>query len=257
LKKFVLHTAGLAIATSAFGITTAMANVSSVVVKNTDTLWKISQSEHVSLPGLEAVNPQVNPNHLIPGTTLQIPETYTVRPKDTLWSIARREGIALQSLVKANSGVNARKLLVGTRLTIPKKSSRTNLTPPVALKSDLYWLSHLIYAEANSEPMQAQIAVGDVVYNRAHSSGQGYPHNIKNVIFQVSNGHYQFTCVANRWIYKTPDSQSIRAAQDVLIHHKNLVPNALVFYNPAKTPSTSWVFKQPTIAKYGHLVFAK
>jgi LysM repeat protein len=258
LKKTLLLSAGTAIAASVFGISSAMANVSTVTVKNGDTLWKISQSEHVSLPGLEAVNSHLNPSNLIPGTTLQIPATYIVQPKDTLWLIAHREGISLQSLVNVNPGVNARNLLVGTRLTLPKESSGTTMTTPVMqTNSDLYWLSHLIYAEANSEPMQAQIAVGDVVYNRAHSTGKGYPNNIKDVIFQVSNGHYQFTCVANGWIYKTPDSQSIQAAQDVLIKHVNLVPDALVFYNPANTPSTSWVFQQPTIAKYGDLVFAK
>lgn len=120
--------------------------------------------------------------------------------------------------------------------------------------TDLYWLSHIIHAEALDQPLNAQIAVGDVVMNRVHSPQ--YPNTVKGVIFQISGGHYQFTPVLNGFIYTQPDAASIEAAKKVL-QGMNLVPNAYVYYTPSKTPANSWVRKQPVITSIGDFVFAK
>ena len=40
---------------------------------------------------------------------------------------------------------------------------------------DLYWLSHVIYAESGAESMEGQIAVGNVVLNRVASSEFRFP----------------------------------------------------------------------------------
>ncbi len=265
-RSFILA-AGATVAAGWIGVTTALADVPTVQVQQGDTLWRISRAHQVSLTGLEMVNPTVRADRLLPGTVLKLPETYTIQPNDTLWRISKRYGFSLDRLERANPGVNPRNLQIGSHLTLPVPSAETVATVHAAAMqpapsntanpTDLYWLSRLIYAEANGEPMNAQIAVGDVVYNRAHSTGQGFPNTIKDVIFQVSDGHYQFTCVANGWIYNTPDESSIEAAKAVLVNHENLVPDALVFYNPAKTPAGSWVFDQPTVARIGDFVFAK
>lgn len=135
----------------------------------------------------------------------------------------------------------------------PAPSGTASAKSAVA-NTNLYWLSHIIHAEAAGQPMNAQIAVGDVVLNRVHS-GQ-YASTVKGVIFQVLNGHYQFTPVLNGWIYSQPDAASIQAAQKAL-QGVNLVPNALVYYTPSKTPTNSWVRQQPTITSIGDFIFAK
>jgi spore germination cell wall hydrolase CwlJ-like protein len=126
----------------------------------------------------------------------------------------------------------------------------------ISRSSELFWLARVIEAEAGGEPMCAKIAVGDVVMNRVHSAD--YPNTVKGVLFQVDHGHYEFTCVMNGRIYRvTPSSDSIRAAEDVLDKHINLVPAALVFYNPAETSAHNWVRARPVITTYGKLTFAR
>jgi N-acetylmuramoyl-L-alanine amidase len=261
-----------------------------VTVRPGDTLWSIARAEHVSLAALEAANPHARPRHLLPGTRLTIPahtthkkykKQYIVRHGDTLWSIARRYGVALSALMDANRGVVPTHLLPGTAINIPTgsdavTSSRTGHTsearkravPHVAShvtaharhtasrvdEKSLYWLSRLIYAEAGGESLKAQIAVGDVVLHRMHSSGYG--RTVQDVIFQKLGRHYQFTCVENGSIYNHPSPTSILAAKMVLERHVDVVPGAHFFYNPVYTSAHNWIRTQPSVAHIGSLVFA-
>lgn len=75
---------------------------------------------------------------------------------------------------------------------------------------DVYYLSHLIYAEAGWEPMSGRIAVGNVVLNRVNSGI--FPDNIYDVI--MSPG--QFSPVSNGSFYREPNEESIVAAKLVL-----------------------------------------
>ena len=75
---------------------------------------------------------------------------------------------------------------------------------------DLYWLSHIIYAESGAESMEGQIAVGNVVLNRVASDS--FPNTVPAVIFDRKNG-VQFEPVSNGTIYKTPSSASVQAAK--------------------------------------------
>ena len=78
-------------------------------------------------------------------------------------------------------------------------------------------MAHVINAEANAESTEAKVAVGDVVMHRLEASAQ-YK-TIHDVVFAVENGHYQFSCVANGYIYSTPNSSSLAAANEVLNQH--------------------------------------
>ncbi len=253
-------------------------------VSPNDTLWLISQREHVSLTSLEAANPGLQANNLQIGQQLQLPQqtatttpttttastasnrTYIIQQGDTEWLIAKRLGVSWYALQAANPQVNPTDLQPGQILQVPE----ANTSPPVAATgasgstsvatsasggSDLYWLTRVIAAEAGQQPMNAKIAVGDVIVNRMHNPY--YANTIQGVIFQTINGHAQFTCVANGWIWKVqPTAQDASAAKAVL-NGDNVVPNAYVFYNPAQTPSTSWVYTQTVIASYGNLTFAE
>jgi len=95
--------------------------------------------------------------------------------------------------------------------------------------ADLYWLSHVIYAESGAESMEGQIAVGNVVLNRVAS--REFPNSIAAVVFDRRNG-VQFEPVANGTIYKTPSSASVQAAKRAL-EGERPVGAALYFYAPA------------------------
>lgn len=94
---------------------------------------------------------------------------------------------------------------------------------------DLYWLSHIIYAESGAESMEGQIAVGNVVLNRVASSS--FPNSVPQVVFDRKNG-VQFEPVSNGTIYKTPSAASVEAAKRALDGERP-VGQALYFFAPA------------------------
>ncbi|WP_245629991.1 LysM peptidoglycan-binding domain-containing protein [Alicyclobacillus acidiphilus] len=240
-------------------------------------MWTIAKQEGVSVQALESANPNVDPTKLQPGTKLQLPQTsgsstspstYVVRPGDTLFNIAKRYGMSVSRLESLNPTVQPKNLLVGTTLRIKASSQATAPVKAVSVSSgtakvpasadtssNLYWMEHVIHAEAGSEPLKAQIAVGDVILHRLKAGSYGK--TVKDVVFQVIDGHYQFTCVENGYIYTNPTALNDEAAMDVLSRGEDVVPGALVFYNPAKTPSVSWVRSQPSITSIGDFVFAR
>lgn len=101
---------------------------------------------------------------------------------------------------------------------------------------DLYWLSRIINAESGGEPMEGQIAVGNVVLNRVKNSQ--FPNTIPGVIFDRKHA-VQFEPVENGTVYRTPSSRSVEAAMRVL-DGENTVGGALYFYAPALSPGT-WI----------------
>ena len=94
---------------------------------------------------------------------------------------------------------------------------------------DLYWLSRIIYAESGMESAEGQIAVGNVVLNRAASSS--FPNSIPEVIFDRKDA-VQFEPVANGTLFQTPSQRSVDCAKAAL-DGANTVGDALYFYAPA------------------------
>lgn len=108
-------------------------------------------------------------------------------------------------------------------------------------QEDLYWLSRIISAESQGEPLAGQIAVGNVVLNRVDH--QDFPGTIKEVIFDTKHG-VQFTPVANGAIYWEPTAQSVKAAEMVL-DGANTVGKSLYFFNPGLSQGT-WIVQNRT-----------
>lgn len=79
----------------------------------------------------------------------------------------------------------------------------------VPYDSDLYWLAKLINGEAEGEPYDGKIAVGNVVMNRVNSPK--FPNSVKEVIFEKD----QFSVVGGR-LNLDPNQESINAAYAVL-----------------------------------------
>ena len=109
---------------------------------------------------------------------------------------------------------------------------------------DLYWLSRIICAESGAEPMDGQIAVGNVVLNRVASSE--FPDSIPAVIFDRVDG-VQFEPVENGTVYRIPTAQSIEAAIRVLCG-ETVVRNAMYFYAPALSQGR-WINANRTYLK--------
>lgn len=92
---------------------------------------------------------------------------------------------------------------------------------------DLYWLSHVIYAESGNQSLEGMIGVGNVVLNRVRDESGAFPDSIFEVIFQYG----QFSVVDTGAIYMEPNDQSIIAAK-LCLEGVNTVGDALFFLNP-------------------------
>lgn len=96
-------------------------------------------------------------------------------------------------------------------------------------EEDLYWLSRIISAESQGEPLQGKIAVGNVVMNRVCS--EDFPSTIYDVIFDARWGG-QFEPVRNGTVYNPPTEESILAAK-LCLDGTNVIGDCLYFLAPA------------------------
>ncbi len=98
----------------------------------------------------------------------------------------------------------------------------------------VYWLSRIISAESQGEPLLGQIAVGNVVLNR--QKHEAFPNTVWGVIFDRKNG-VQFTPVANGTIHNEPYYLSVIAAK-LCLEGVTVSDRVLYFMEPRL--STSW-----------------
>lgn len=109
-------------------------------------------------------------------------------------------------------------------------------TDPSYDPDGLFWLSSIISAESRGEPLEGQIAVGNVVLNRlAHWR---YPDTIYGVVFDTNYG-VQFEPTANGTVYDAPTEQSILAAK-LALEGVDVVGDCLYFFAPALSAGT-WI----------------
>jgi N-acetylmuramoyl-L-alanine amidase len=145
------------------------------------------------------------------------------------------------------AGNQTQTLLYAQATTLSRATSTT-------AASNLYWLSRIINAEAEAEPYQGKVAVGNVVLNRVNSSD--FPDTIKGVIFEYYQGIPQFSPVADGTIYNTPTDASIQAAKAALAGQRP-VGNSTYFFNPDKS-AARWIVNNKTfVMRIGNHVFYK
>ncbi|HWS43102.1 MAG TPA: cell wall hydrolase [Pseudoflavonifractor sp.] len=112
--------------------------------------------------------------------------------------------------------------------------------------NDVYWLSHIIYAESGNQPLAGKIAVGNVVLNRM--ANPAFPNTVYDTVFQRG----QFTPVQNGSIYLTPSTESIVAAK-LCLDGANTAGNSLYFVN---YHYSSWATRnRPYVATIGAHAF--
>ena len=115
----------------------------------------------------------------------------------------------------------------------------------------LYWLSHIINAEAGCETLEGMIAVGNVVMNRVHNSN--WSSDIYKVIFDRTGG-VQFSPTENGTIYQDPSSDAILAAK-LTLDGADVVGDSLFFLNPSIS-SRGWFDRNCTFyAQVGNHCF--
>ena len=93
---------------------------------------------------------------------------------------------------------------------------------------DLYWLSHLIEAEAGNQPLDCRIGVGNVVLHRRAS--EHYPDTVFDVVFDYQNAP-QFSVVGSPAM-SLPISPRTWAAACLSIEGCETAPGCLFFQNP-------------------------
>ncbi|MBN7771773.1 cell wall hydrolase [Clostridium aminobutyricum] len=169
---------------------------------------------------------------------------------------------AIESIVRAEALASAPEepvTPVAQAAALAEDSSNTEIqnTQSIPEKADSQYekdldvLARLITAEAQGEPYDAKVAVGAVVMNRVESGL--WAATIKDVIYQNINGYYQFTPVANGWINKPAESESIKAAQAAL---SGVDPTSgAQFYYDDKATNT-WILSKPISVQIGHMTYA-
>ena len=104
-------------------------------------------------------------------------------------------------------------------------------------QDNLYWLSRIISAESQGEPLLGQIAVGNVVLNRVKH--RDYPNTIYGVIFDQKYG-VQFSPIINGSIYRVPTYTAVLAAK-ICLEGVSVSDRILFFMEPSKSTS-SWIY---------------
>lgn len=117
-----------------------------------------------------------------------------------------------------------------------------------ATESESYLLARLVHGEARGEPYTGKVAVAAVVLNRVRSAS--FPNTISGVIFQTG----AFDCVYDGQLWLTPDSESIRAANDALAGW-DPTGGCLYYYNPS-TATSAWIWTREVRLNIGAHAFA-
>lgn len=170
---------------------------------------------------------------------------YRVLPGDTLWEISRAYGTTVELLMEEND-LDSTLIFPGQVLKIPSSPEL-----PVS-KEELWLMARVINAEARGESFIGKVAVGAVIINRLRHPA--FPKTIREVIFQRTNGVYEFTPVADGSINLPPDEEALKAAE-LAARGVDPTNGALFFYNP-KIAQDRWIRTLPVIAAIGNHVFA-
>jgi len=234
----------------------AMASIRHLVQRG-DTLWLISQRYNIAAGAIVQANNLADPEHIEVGLSLVIPESapvHVVRPGDTLWAISRLYNTTVDSLARANNISDVNLIGVGDRLLIaesapaPELLSRGNLEFSA---SELDLFARLVHAEAAGEPFLGQVAVAASVLNRVMSPS--FPNTLRNVIYQVVAGFYQYSPVLDGRINLPANESARRAVQEALAGQDPSL-GATGFFNPGKTDNV-WVRRQQVTTVISNHVF--
>ncbi len=255
-KKFKTLMAGLLL--SIFTIVPAKAaTAATYTVESGDSLYKIGKLFNIPYTSIMKDNNLSN-SAIYPGQKLNLNvKTYTIKSGDSLFLISKANNISLDDLRKANNKWD-NMIYPGDVLLIPSSyntvnSSSTSVSKPRVnyTASDVDLMARLVSAEAEDQPYQAKVAVAAVVLNRVKSSE--FPNTINDVIYERSNGYYQFTPVLNGWINRPASQESVNAVYEAL-NGSDPTNGALYYFDD--TATNSWLWSKPVAIQIANMVFA-
>ncbi|HEX3723337.1 MAG TPA: LysM peptidoglycan-binding domain-containing protein [Nitrolancea sp.] len=126
-----------------------------------ETLGQIAAEYNTTVDQLSQLNQLSNPNLIVAGTTLNVPDDNTPPPSpasdgtavrvhvvvagDTLYSIAEQYGMTVDALAQANNLANPNLLVVGTQLKVPAVSATSTQSATIPAGADNVTL-HLVSA---------------------------------------------------------------------------------------------------------------
>ncbi|MFA5528221.1 MAG: cell wall hydrolase [Peptostreptococcales bacterium] len=236
-------------------VPSSIVNAASYTVTSGDSLYSIGKLFNTPRSTIMKDN-SLSSEVIYPGQKLNVPsDTYTVKSEDTLYLIGKKYKLSLFSLRKANNQWG-NMIYPGQKIILPGIVSGNNQVSPqnkaviVYTASDVDLLARLITAEADGEPYNAKVGVGGVVVNRILDSR--FPNSISAVIYQKSDGFYQFEPVENGWIHKPASADAKKAAYDAL--HGNDQSRGAVFYFD-DSATNKWLWSKPITAKIGRMIF--
>lgn len=91
------------------------------IIQRGETFWSISSTYGIPIQSILQANPTINPNNLIPGTTIYIPSLlHKVQPGEALWQIAALYGTTTEAIIKQNGLRNPDQIAPGMVLVIPR-----------------------------------------------------------------------------------------------------------------------------------------
>ncbi len=176
-------------------------------------------------------------------STAEAATAHTVQSGDTYYKIATKYGVPVKQIMSVNNANNSM-IYPGQSLSIPDS--------PIS-EADRDLMARLVHAEAKGEPYAGKVAVATVILNRVASSE--FPNSVRDVIYQISNGHYAFTPVQNGQINQPADAASKQAVNEALAF-KGQGNGSLFFYNP-NTAVSQWIFSREVTVTIGNHRFAK
>lgn len=109
-----------------------------------------------------------------------------------------------------------------------------------ATAEEVDMLERIVQAEAGSEDMKGRILVANVVLNRV--ADDDFPDTIEEVIFQNSDGEYQFSPVSDKRFWSVKVTKKTKEAVQRALQGEDVSEGALYFMarKRARTSSAKW-----------------
>ncbi len=112
------------------------------------------------------------------------------------------------------------------------KSTNSNIT-----QEEIKMLERIVEAEASGEDLVGKILVANVVLNRVNN--KAFPDSIEEVIFQESDGDYQFSPVSSKRYWSVKISKESKKAVEKALDGEDYSKGALFFMARKKSKSES------------------
>lgn len=213
--------------------TNLVAPLTRVVIQPGDTLWSMARQLGTTVGVLESLN-HLTSTVIDLGATLIVP--------------LNEESVETQGLI-ATSDRPAQPTSVADASPSPGTAGNSTNTASLFSPTNVNLLTHLVQAEAGTQPLLGQVAVAAVVLNRLKTSG--FPKTVAGVIEQPG----QFESVSNGTFWQQPSPTAILAAQDAM-RGWDPTGGALFYYNPS-LPHSPWMNGLAVTTVIGAQVFCR